>query len=669
MLCSKRGYTSNVLSKSLHALPGYPRKLLLLSIDPEEEVSLRNHLGRASTAKYELQRIERLSQLKLLDLEEICHAVLLDMRIDRAHALDAIHWIGNLQAKVALLCLCRNHEQLMTYREVIHLVDDYLLAESLMDGELPTRITHAIRRRIKEYELLHDQALLHSLLNNIPDSIYFKDRKSRFTKVNHAMAEKYGLNDRSILGLTDFDLFTKEHAQPALEDERGIIASGKPIIGKLEKETFEDGSVGWVNTTKLPLHDEKKRIIGTMGISRDVTELHEAQENLTKEHNLLQTILNNIPDRIFVKDTDGRYLGTNPSHVLFLGQKSEAAVIGTTLLDHRNDEVSRRCHQADLDVIHAAKPVLNMEERQLEPDGTEIWYLTSKVPLFDDQGNVVGMIGISRDITTQKANEVTLRNTIKILKEAQLQLIEAEKLKTVGRLAAGVAHEVKNPLGVVTLGVEYLKKQIEGPTTLLDLLDDMETATRKANEVIFELLDYSAPHEVSMEPQNLNELIERVLTLMRHNFNEAQVEVTTSLATDLNLVSMDSSKLEQVFINLLLNAISVMPDGGAITVRSFPMRMQHTGDGVSSELTERFRVGDKLAVVEIEDSGHGIAETNLNKLFDPFFSTRTTGEGTGLGLSVTRSIVEMHRGYVTLQNRQKGHGACARLIFPTTPYK
>lgn len=623
-------------------------------------------MEQAKSGKYELQRIERLSQLKLLDLEEVCHAVLLDMRIDRAHTLDAIHWIRSLQTKVALVCLCRNHEQLLTYREVIHLVDDYLLAESLMDGELPTRISHALRRRLKEHELLHDQALLHSLLDNIPDSIYFKDRKSRFTKVNKAMVDKYGFTNRPILGLTDFDLFTDEHALPAFEDEQRIMATSKPIIGKLEKETFNNGSTGWVNTTKLPLRDDQGHMIGTMGISRDITELHEAQESLRKEHSLLHTILNNIPDRVFVKDTEGRYIGTNPQHVSFLGAKSEAAVIGTTLLEHRNDELSQQSHKADLEIIRTTKPILNLEEKRTSKSGEVVWYLTSKVPLFDDKGNVIGSIGISRDITTQKVNEQKLRNTIKVLNDTQLQLIESEKLKTVGRLAAGVAHEVKNPLGVVTLGVEYLKKQIKQPQAVLDLLDDMETASHKANEVVFELLDYSAPHEVNMKPAALNVLIDRVLGLMRHNFNESHIAIRKKLDDELGSISMDSSKLEQVLINLFLNAISAMPQGGEITVRSYPMRMQTAGENVSNELTERFRIGDHLAIVEILDSGHGIDEKHLGKLFDPFFSTRSTGDGTGLGLSVSRSIVEMHRGYVTLENRKQGYGACARLIFPTT---
>ena len=225
--------------------------------------------------------------------------------------MESIQWIGELQSTVALICLCRTHEQLQDYIQVIHLIDDYILAEALPHGELCTRISHAIRRRLKEHELLHEQDLLSSLLENIPDAIYFKDLKSRFTKVNKAMANSYGRNVDNILGKTDFDLFSEEHAKQAYEDEQRIIETGESIIGKIEKETFEDGSTKWANTTKIPLRDKSRRIIGTMGISRDVSDIKHAQDELAEEHRLLTTVLNNVPDRIFVKDREGRYLASN----------------------------------------------------------------------------------------------------------------------------------------------------------------------------------------------------------------------------------------------------------------------------------------------------------------------------------------------------------------------
>ncbi|WP_269522857.1 PAS domain-containing protein [Coraliomargarita parva] len=605
-----------------------------------------------------------LKQLNKLPWQAECHAVLLDMRIGRSLVRETIQTIGESQGTVALLCLCRNHKELLNYQEWIHLVDDYLLLESMDDGELLTRISHAIRRRKKEYELIHEQTLLQSLMDNIPDAIYFKDLESRFTKVNRAMAESYGFDRISILGMTDFDLFTEEHARAAYEDEQAIIRTGKPIIGKVEKETYRDGHVTWVTTSKVPLCDNNGRIIGTMGISRSITDMKQVQDTLDKERILLRTILNNVPDRIFVKDREGRYIVSNHRHRRFLQATSDDTVIGKTVYDYFDKEDADILHNEDMHIVRSGIGLINSEEQQINDDGSLAWFLTSKVPLVDENGDTIGLVGIARDVTDQKNTEVKLRSTINILNDTRLQLIESEKLKTVGRLAAGVAHEVKNPLGVVRLGVDYLRGRLKERREFKELLTDMLQATDKANEVIMELLDYSSPHKISMDPMDINTLIRKVLALLRHNFKEAGIHITEDMLKMPLVVMTDTTKLEQVFINLFLNAIAAMPNGGEICIRTERQRMNHTGSNVSGEMTERFKIGDRLVVVEIEDSGHGIKQADKDKLFEPFFSTRATGDGTGLGLSVTRSIVEMHHGMITLENCPKHTGACARAIFP-----
>ena len=390
------------------------------------------------------------------------------------------------------------------------------------------------------------------------------------------------------------------------------------------------------------------------------------ENQLAQERNLLRTILNNLPDRIFVKNREGRYIASNKVHMEFVGAAKEEEILGKTLHDFFPPEVAEAMHATDLKVIQEGKSIINIEERTQHKDGSIGWYLTSKVPFISEDRTIAGLVGIARDITAQKVIEEKLRNTINVLNDTQLQLIEAEKLKTVGRLAAGVAHEVKNPLGVVGLGVEYLKDHMEGPPDLIEMLDDMEVAINKANAVIFELLDYSSPHEVSMQPMDINDAIRRVLGLTRHNFNKAHINVSEALTENLPSVSIDIQKMEQALINLFLNAIGAMPDGGDLLVRSYTIRMEQSGANVSSKLNELFRIGDRIVVVEIEDSGHGIAPRDRDKVFDPFYSTKPTGEGTGLGLSIIRSIVEMHRGLVTLENRKDSPGAVARLYFPTS---
>lgn len=656
-----------ILNVTLQSFAGVPRKLLLLSPDLNEESVIRQHLADAEDEPYELRRINKPEDLSYIDFEHSCDAILLDMRIETRQVLDAIHLIGGINGAVALICLCLDHAQLLAHKDIIHMVDDYIVVESLVKGELPTRISHAIRRRYKEDQLLIEQTLLRQLLQNIPDAIYFKDLQSRFIKVSQEMNQIHGFEDPdALIGKTDFDLFSEAHAQATYDDEQAIIRTGAPLIGKLEKEILPDGTVRWLSTTKIPLRDRRNQIIGTMGMSRFITELKEAQEQLARESQLLNTVIDHAHAGIFVKDTDGRYLIVNKNHVDCLGATSIDDVLGKTLYDFFDQTEADQTHQEDVNIMQTGKGIEYLIDQRIRAEGSDLWLLSSKVPFYNKDGVCMGLVGISQDISNQKEVEFKLKAAIQTLKETQLQLIEAEKLYTVGRLAAGVAHEVKNPLSVITLGIDFLKQLLADSGDALDILNDMQAATDKANDVIFELLDYSSPHEVNMQAGNINEIIQHVLTFLRHNIYDTHIELKVEFAAELPSVLMDAPKMEQVLINLFLNAISVMPSGGELSVKTYTQKMQQTGANVSSKMTERFRIGDLLVVIEIKDTGSGLSDTDKEKVFDPFYSTKPTGNGTGLGLSVTQSIVDMHRGFITLDNRKNSPGACARIILPAT---
>ena len=181
-------------------------------------------MSKAEDELYGLLRIEHLDDLEHVDIKHSYHAVLLDMRVGTSQVLQIIKSIGAINRSVALLCLYQNHAQLQQQQEIIALVDDFLLADSMAEGELPTRISNAIHRHHKEAQLLSEKNLLKQLLENLPDAIYFKDKQSRFLKVSKTMNQIYGFsNPQEIIGKTDFDLFTPEHAQPAYDDDQSII--------------------------------------------------------------------------------------------------------------------------------------------------------------------------------------------------------------------------------------------------------------------------------------------------------------------------------------------------------------------------------------------------------------------------------------------------------------
>ena len=218
---------------------------------------------------------------------------------------------------------------------------DYLLVPELTGPMLARAIHNASERHLIREEHSRAGHLLELLMDNIPDSIYFKDKASQFVMVNRAHAKRFGLADPHLAaGKSDADFFTTDHAKQALADEQRVIQTGQPLVGVEEKETWPDGRVTWVSTTKMPLRDRSGRIFGTFGISRDITEhrrmeqvLAERSAELLKERLLLRTLIDNLPDAIYAKDTAGRKTMANPADLKNLHCKTEAEAIGKTDFD------------------------------------------------------------------------------------------------------------------------------------------------------------------------------------------------------------------------------------------------------------------------------------------------------------------------------------------------
>ena len=236
------------------------------------------------------------------------------------------------------------------------------------------------------------------------------------------------------------------------------------------------------------------------------------------------------------------------------------------------------------------------------------------------------------------------------LQRTQFQLIESAKMESVARLAAGVAHEVKNPLMTLSLGADYfLNRKTENPDEA-QLVRDMKEAVHRASNVINILLDYSRPRPLQRTSEDIHKVIENSLTLVRHQLNKRNVTVVREFDTALPPLSLDRTRLEHVFVNLFLNAMQAMPPGGTLTVRTFASDIGGASDASPS------------VTVEVDDTGHGIMPQNAGKLFEPFFTTKPPGQGTGLGLAIVRRIMEIHGASIHLTNRQEG-GMRATLQF------
>ncbi|MGO8836951.1 MAG: PAS domain-containing protein [Limisphaerales bacterium] len=329
---------------------------------------------------------------------------------------------------------------------------DYLLVPELTGAMLARAIRNASERHLIREEHSRAGHLLELLMENIPDSIYFKDKASRFMMINRSHAKRFGLADTHLaMGKSDADFFTAEHARQALADEQRVIETGQPLVGIEEKETWPDGRVTWASSTKMPLRDRAGRIFGTFGISRDITEhrrmeqaLAERSAELLKERLLLRTLIDNLPDAIYAKDLAGRKTMANPADLRNLRCKSEAEAVGKTDFDFFPPDVAQKFHDDDQKVFQG-QPVINREEHFFDAAGRKLWLLTSKLPLRDKDGKIIGLVGIGRDITKRKEAEETLDRERRLLRTLIDNLPDAIYAKdTAGRKTLANLADLKN---------------------------------------------------------------------------------------------------------------------------------------------------------------------------------------------------------------------------------
>ena len=659
-------------------------RVLLVEASPGDRFLLREMIEGEWRAQFIVSHVaETLAQGIEMARAHLPDVALVDLTLPDARGVEAFAKLRDAAPQLPVILLGEADDEDLALEVVHRGAMDYLLKSRLDAHLLHRALRYAIERGHAEAALAHERDLLATLLDSIPDRIYFKDRESRFIRINFALTHLLGLKSPAeAYGKTDADFYDAAHAAEARADEERVMATGEPLIGKVEHEVLSNRRHTWSLTTKLPLRNRHGEITGTCGISREITAIKEMEIALSAERNLLRSVIDNLPDSIFLKDRKGRYVLDNAAHWRSLGAASGTEVRGRTVFDYFPSEVAEQFHASDMEVFNSGKPLLDHEEQTLNKKGKKRWLLTTKVPWRDEEGKALGVLCISRDVTEQKESAAKLKTANAELerrreelvsalaelqdahlqlREMQLQILEAEKMKTVGRLAAGVAHEVKNPLAVIRMGIEFLRS-CSLDDTVGAVLHEMMDAVTRADTVIMGLLDFSAPTQLKLEHTDLNRLIQNAVVLVRGETTSGAVEVVCELERDLPDVPLDPAKLNQVLVNLFTNSLHAMPDGGTLTVRTYTKQLTGVGANVSDPRSETFRVGQTLVVLEIEDTGHGIPEDKLVKIFDPFFTTKPTGKGSGLGLSVARTIIDLHGGTIDVRNLPEG-GARVTLTF------
>ena len=383
----------------------------------------------------------------------------------------------------------------------------------------------------------------------------------------------------------------------------------------------------------------------------------------------LAAIVESADDAMMACNLEGHIETWNPAASTLFGFGPDE-ILGRALIDLFHPTERARVGKLVLEASRGFRSELT-RTMGLAKDGSDL-FLSIRLSVMRDGAHTVrGISVVARDISARwraedelqrsrcdlEAREATLREALTALrasheelKSTQLQLIQSAKLESVGRLAAGVAHEVKNPLAVILASAELLLARGRLSLEQVKTMQDMKDAVQRASSVIGGLLKYSSASELNATPADLNVVLEQALLLVQHALARTRIQVVRNLAPNLPKLLLDVTKIQQVFINLFINAIDAMPDGGTLTIRTRRIQLTAAHEGVGMRRADPLRVGQSVALVEIEDTGPGIPSDQLGKLFDPFFTTKPTGKGTGLGLAVSKTIVGMHGGTIWIRN-------------------
>lgn len=352
----------------------------------------------------------------------------------------------------------------------------------------------------------------------------------------------------------------------------------------------------------------------------------------------------------FTVNRFGEFLSANPSLYLNHGFSDEIEILGISYAELTVREEAER-FMAHLRTVFDTGT--SIEYESFDPNRKK-WYSTTLEPVREPESDGVYAVGgVSRDITERVVKEEELRNAYDTLRETRDQLIQKDKMAALGRLASGIAHEIRNPMEIILMGIDFLENRIEASDTIgKQSLDRIYNAAERVNNIINDILKFSRKTAFDIEEVNVCMLVDEVLELAAHLTEKRGVELRTQIPAEAVMVAANRNMLEQVLLNLVHNAVDAMAASREkiLTLRVSIEAVKSVGYKTGYRKADYFRVGDSMVVIEVADTGKGMDKEVLTKLFEPFFTTKETGKGTGLGLSLALMIMDRMRGTIDVSS-------------------
>jgi PAS domain S-box-containing protein len=501
--------------------------------------------------------------------------------------------------------------------------------------EIASTIGIAYKRVQYEIKVKESEEKYRQLINNMGEGIGITDNDENFIFVNPAAERIFGVEPGVLIGTSLRRFLSSEYIEMVHNHTQERRDKKQSNSYELDISLLS-GEKKRVIVTATPKMDKKGEFEGTFGIFRDITERKLAEDTLFNERKMLRTLIDNIPDSIYVKDVKGRKLIANPADLKLIGAKNESEVLGKTDLELFPGKVGIRGHSDDLEIIKNGNAIINKNENFIDEEGHLLWLLTTKVPLFDEFGRTTGLVGIGHDVTEQVRIEKELK---KVLEKAQ----EADRLKTT--FLSTMSHELRTPLNAV-IGFSSL---IEKDTDLKDILNFSEMINTSGNhllEIVENILDFSLIEtgivqfkKIEFPANKMMDYLYKKVLLHRENINKPGIEIIYNPdQLDANLIlKTDKHRVEQVLMQLINNALKFTKKG-SIEIGFMKTKFE----------------GVPVVKFYVKDTGIGIPKDKQEIIFQMFrqvdeSNTREYG-GTGLGLAISKKLAEILGGEIWVES-------------------
>jgi len=507
------------------------------------------------------------------------------------------------------------------------------------------KVALALTLRQAENELHQREKLHHELLNALPDLIWLKDQDGIYLSCNSTFERFFGAREAEIIGRTDYDFVDRELADFFRDNDRRAMAAGGPTSNE-EWVTFaDDGRRILLYVTKMPMYDPDGVLIGIMGVGRDITELRQAEEAVKENQTLLRFALEGTNDGLWdVRLGNGEtFMSPRGWEILGYGEDVEKPLLEVwSDLVHPEDLPATRERLAAH--LEGRAGSFEVEQRLRTESGNWKWVLSrGKVVERDAEGTPTRMTGTHSDITERR--------------QLEAQLHQAQKMESVGRLAGGVAHDFNNMLGVI-IGRAALAMLDSGLSQSVRVhLVEINQAAERSADLTRQLLAFARRQPIAPKVIDMNDTIAAMLKMLQRIIGE-DIQLLWQPEARLWPVKMDTSQLDQIMANLCVNARDAIDDVGRIFIETGTIAIDRDFCHTHLEV-----VPGNYVWVSVSDNGRGMDKETLSHIYEPFFTTKGVGEGTGLGLATVYGAVKQNDGFINVYS-ELGRGTTFTIYIP-----